>query len=230
MASSVEALISRVKATSDYYAILGVPRDASSADITKAYRKLALKLHPDKCSLEGGTDAFKAVSNAFSVLKDEEKRKHYDRFGSEGPAVQGGGAGAPEDMEELFRQMFRDHPAFRNGGAGFRGFPGASGATAGGMPHGAPFFFTTMPGGGGGGPGVQPIRLPPALSALFRFIPLQLAIPMFLFLLVFLFAKIVAFFSTRALYFAPLFIFPVPNRIRTAGFLCVVVAGMLGFI
>ena len=71
MSDSSESLISRINGTEDLYEILGVPRDVEKAGLVKAYRKLALKLHPDKCSLEGSDDAFKKVSSAFSVLKDE---------------------------------------------------------------------------------------------------------------------------------------------------------------
>lgn len=76
-------------ANKDYYAILGIPRDASQDDIKKAFRKLAHKHHPDK---EGGDEAkFKEANEAYGVLSDSEKRKRYDQFGSaEGPAGFGG--------------------------------------------------------------------------------------------------------------------------------------------
>jgi molecular chaperone DnaJ len=73
----------------DYYAALGVPKDASAADIKKAYRKLARDLHPDKNpDNKAAEDKFKAVSEAYDVLADETKRKEYDEarslFGSGG--------------------------------------------------------------------------------------------------------------------------------------------------
>lgn len=76
----------------DYYDILGVSRDASEAEIKKAYRTLAHKYHPDKDS--GDEEKFKEVNEAYSVLSDKQKRAQYDQFGSAGPGMGGfGGAG-----------------------------------------------------------------------------------------------------------------------------------------
>jgi len=66
----------------DYYQALEVPRDASKADIQKAYRKLARKYHPDINKEPGAEDKFKKVSEAYEVLKDPEKRKSYDSLGA----------------------------------------------------------------------------------------------------------------------------------------------------
>jgi curved DNA-binding protein len=65
----------------DYYEVLGVPRDASADDIRRAYRKLARQYHPDVNKEEGADDRFKEVSEAYEVLRDEEKRERYDRLG-----------------------------------------------------------------------------------------------------------------------------------------------------
>eukprot|EP00697_Spironema_sp_BW2_P011413 gnl/Spiro4/2708_TR1310_c0_g1_i1.p1 gnl/Spiro4/2708_TR1310_c0_g1~~gnl/Spiro4/2708_TR1310_c0_g1_i1.p1 ORF type:complete len:295 (-),score=54.58 gnl/Spiro4/2708_TR1310_c0_g1_i1:111-935(-) len=65
----------------DYYTVLGIARDASADEVKKAYRKLALKWHPDKNQSPQATDKFKRISEAFAVLGDEAKREHYDRFG-----------------------------------------------------------------------------------------------------------------------------------------------------
>jgi len=68
----------------DYYEILGVNRDASKPEIKKAYRKLALKYHPDKNKDEGAEEKFKEISEAYAVLYDDEKRKLYDNYGHAG--------------------------------------------------------------------------------------------------------------------------------------------------
>lgn len=99
----------------DYYQILGVRKDASEDQIKRAYRKLAMKYHPDHAKGDKSSeDKFKKISEAYAVLSDKEKRKQYDRFGSEG-----------------FRQHYSQEDIFRNfdfgsifrefgfGGAGF---------------------------------------------------------------------------------------------------------------
>ncbi len=72
----------------DYYETLGVARDASEDDIRRAYRKLARKHHPDVSKEEGAEDRFKAISEAYEVLRDPEKRERYDRFGANWKAGQ----------------------------------------------------------------------------------------------------------------------------------------------
>lgn len=81
----------------DYYSVLGVEKSASQDELKKAYKKLALKFHPDKNQAPGADEAFKTISVAFSVLGDEEKRKNFDRFGvSNSPnGSPGGGAAGP---------------------------------------------------------------------------------------------------------------------------------------
>lgn len=79
-------------AKADYYEILGVPRNASEADIKKAYRRLAMKHHPDRNAEDKAAEAkFKEVQEAYDVLCDPQKRAAYDQFGHAG--VEGGGAG-----------------------------------------------------------------------------------------------------------------------------------------
>jgi len=68
----------------DYYEILGVSRDASKGEIKKAYRRLALKYHPDKNPDKDAEEKFKEISEAYAVLYDDEKRGMYDRFGHAG--------------------------------------------------------------------------------------------------------------------------------------------------
>ncbi len=69
----------------DYYSVLGVSKSASDAEIKKAYRKLAMKYHPDHSKgNKGAEEKFKKISEAYAVLSDKDKRKEYDTFGSEG--------------------------------------------------------------------------------------------------------------------------------------------------
>lgn len=87
----------RHKMGKDYYAILGVPRNASEEDLKKAYKKMALKWHPDrnKDNKEAAEEKFKEIAEAYDVLSDTQKRKVFDQFGEEG--LKGGvpeGAGA----------------------------------------------------------------------------------------------------------------------------------------
>lgn len=79
----------------DYYKILGISKSASDDEIKKAYRKLALKYHPDKNKAPGAEDKFKEVAEAYEVLSDKKKRDVFDQYGEEGlkGGLGGGGAG-----------------------------------------------------------------------------------------------------------------------------------------
>ena len=78
-------------AEKNYYDILGVKKDASDAEINRAYRKLAAKYHPDVNHEPGAEEKFKKINEAYEVLHDQQKRAQYDQFGSAGP--QGGFGG-----------------------------------------------------------------------------------------------------------------------------------------
>jgi molecular chaperone DnaJ len=112
----------------DYYEVLGISKSATADEVKRAYRKLAMKHHPDK---HGGDDAqFKEVNEAYEVLKDDQKRSQYDQFGHNGPfgaGQQGGGAqgfnGANFDFSQFqnaggFGDIF--DMFFQQGGGGGR--------------------------------------------------------------------------------------------------------------
>jgi molecular chaperone DnaJ len=95
----------------DYYQVLDVPRTASEADIKKAYRRLAMKFHPDRNPDDHeATDKFKEVKEAYEVLTDAQKRAAYDQFGHAGiEGMRGGGAGgAGFDPRDAFGDIFGD--------------------------------------------------------------------------------------------------------------------------
>ncbi|KAG0199622.1 hypothetical protein BGX28_007127 [Mortierella sp. GBA30] len=118
----------------DYYNILGVSKDADEDQIKKAYRKLALKFHPDKNSAPDAQKKFHDISEAYEVLSDKNKRAVFDQFGEEG--LKGGASAGPGGP----------------GGAG--GFPGGFGGFPGG--GGTTFSFTSGAPGGGMGGGFTP--------------------------------------------------------------------------
>jgi molecular chaperone DnaJ len=111
----------------DYYEVLGVSKSASEQEIKKAYRKLALKYHPDKNPDDKTAEGkFKEAAEAYEVLSKPEKRKRYDQFGHagmSGAAGGGGFGGAGMSMDDIF-EHFGD--IFGGGfGGGFGGFGGA---------------------------------------------------------------------------------------------------------
>jgi molecular chaperone DnaJ len=114
----------------DYYEVLGVARDASSADIKKAFRQLALKLHPDRNPGDKQAEAaFKEAAEAYEILGDEQKRSVYDRFGHDG--VQGAGMGGGfQNQDEIFSHF---HDIFGD----LFGFGGSGGARRRGPRRGA---------------------------------------------------------------------------------------------
>ena len=114
----------------DYYQVLGVDKKAAADEIKKAYRKLALKWHPDKNPNKGAEEKFKKISEAYAVLSDTEKRQQYDQFGSADQYRQ------QHTQEDIFRNFDLDE-ILR--GFGFGGSRGGGGRTT---------FRTTRRGGG----------------------------------------------------------------------------------
>lgn len=113
----------------DYYEVLGVDKGASAEDIKKAYRKMAIKYHPDKNpDNPQAEEKFKEAAEAYEVLSDEAKRKRYDQFGHQGVNGGGfGGNGGGPNMEDIFSQfgdIFGDGSPFGSffgGGMGGQG-------------------------------------------------------------------------------------------------------------
>ncbi|GAA5852946.1 hypothetical protein JCM8547_004744 [Rhodosporidiobolus lusitaniae] len=153
------AMVARVKKckVTAYYEILELQKSCGDGEVKKAYRKLALGLHPDKNLAPGAEEAFKMVSKAFTVLSDPQKRAIYDQTGGD-PESRGGGGGGGGGGG------FARHPGFSRGGFGgdgdgqeelspedlFRFFFG-QGSAMGGGPFGGPMgSFGSM--GMGGGP------------------------------------------------------------------------------
>jgi len=103
-----------------FYDTLGVKPNANDNELKKAYRKLALKYHPDKNTEPGSAEKFKEISFAYEVLADPEKRKIYDQHGEQGIKEGGGGAGmhSPMDIFDMF---------FGGGGGGMGGMFGGMG-------------------------------------------------------------------------------------------------------
>ena len=115
-------------AKQDYYATLGVAREASSDDLKKAYRKLAMQYHPDRNPGDKQAEAkFKEINEAYDVLKDEQKRAAYDRYGHAAFENGGGGAGAggfgftEGGIGDIFEQMFGDFMGGQRRGGNARG-------------------------------------------------------------------------------------------------------------
>src|SRR6185369_7292525 len=107
----------------DYYEVLVVERNASADEVRKAYKREALKHHPDRNPGDATAEMkFKAVNEAYQVLSDDEKRQIYDQFGHAG--LEGGGMGGGDasdvfaHMQDLFAEMFSG--GFGFGGAGRR--------------------------------------------------------------------------------------------------------------
>lgn len=101
----------------DYYEVLGVARDASAGEIKKAYRKIALKNHPDRNPGDDeAVERFKEASEAFDVLSDDTKRSRYDQYGHAG--LSGAGGGGFQDVGDIFSAFGDIFDSFGFGGGG----------------------------------------------------------------------------------------------------------------
>jgi molecular chaperone DnaJ len=110
----------------DYYEVLGLNKAASETDIKKAYRKLALKYHPDKNPDDkSAEDKFKEAAEAYEVLSNADKKGRYDQFGHSGMGGQGGFGGGGMNMDDIFSQ-FGDVFGGAFGGGGHRGSSGGT--------------------------------------------------------------------------------------------------------
>ncbi|AET40362.1 type I HSP40 co-chaperone HLJ1 Ecym_5626 [Eremothecium cymbalariae DBVPG len=124
-----------------FYELLQIDKEASDSDVKKAYRKLAIKLHPDKNRHPRAAEAFKKINRAFEVLSDENKRKVYDQIGCD-----------PDDRAAAQESYRRGGGSGQEGGSGFEPFP-SEGMFFRGPGNGPEDIFDFLfRAGGGGGP------------------------------------------------------------------------------
>ncbi|MBQ8047104.1 MAG: molecular chaperone DnaJ [Prevotella sp.] len=117
----------------DYYEVLGVDKKATEDEIKKAYRKIAIKYHPDRNpGNKEAEEKFKEAAEAYDVLHDPQKRQQYDQFGFDAPGGFGGFSGGGFSMDDIFSQFGSVFSDFFGGG-GFSGF--SSGSSAGSRQH-----------------------------------------------------------------------------------------------
>ena len=93
----------------DYYEVLGVSKNASDDEIKRAFRKLAVKYHPDRCKDADAADKFAEISEAHEILSDKNKRAEYDQFGFNGPSGFSD-FGKGFDPFEMFARHFGGNP------------------------------------------------------------------------------------------------------------------------
>lgn len=189
----LEEVLARICKAKDYYEILDVPRNASTADIKKSYRKLALILHPDKCKAAGAEDCFKKVSSAYNCLQNEVSRRSYDLSGTENNQSNPFHGNANEIFEEFLRSQ---------GGAG--GFQFSSNGSGVHFHMGEPFT------------GISSFESMPYLQFLkpiVRFIPWQLVAVSILLFVLYVLKLIFSIFFSRLFLFLPI-LFLAPPRFK----------------
>ena len=194
------SLIKRINGTEDFYRILNVDKDATTAQIKKEFRLLARVVHPDKCSVPGAEDAFKKVNAAHKCLSNEESRRHYDLTGGE-MNEDGGQSPFGAGGADIFAEMFRNH------------------AQAGGGD-----------GGGGGNAGFRTINLNDLLPEKLQMVlKLPGVGPLLLIICGVLFFKVLAWLMSLSLYIlAALYL--TPAKVRWWLVLLILLLSLLGFI
>lgn len=112
----------------DYYEVLGMDKGSSSDEIKKAYRKIAIKYHPDKNPDDPtAEDKFKEAAEAYEILSSPEKKQRYDQFGHRGMGASGGGRGGSMNMDDIFSQFGDIFGGDGGGGSPFDSFFGGGG-------------------------------------------------------------------------------------------------------
>lgn len=216
----------------DYYAVLGLSRNCSDDEIRKAYKKAAIRYHPDKNKGDRvAEENFKRISEAFSVLSDQQKRAAYDRWGKDGARVaeQNEGQATPfrayTDAEEMFRQFFGPQ------GDGFPFATGGGGATF--FVNGRSFRFGSFGRQQGQREGSDDGNVPEYVRVLQQLVavvppPLLILGGASLFLVCLrVFSALAAVAVSRMHFIIPVVLF-VPERMRPVSILGIVLLGLIG--
>jgi DnaJ family protein B protein 12 len=215
-------IVHAIQRAKDYYEMFGVSKTASETELKKAYRKLALQLHPDKNTAPGAEDAFKKVNKAWDVLSDSNKRATYDSFGPEAAEGRpGASGGSPFNGGSPFGGGFQ-------GGGGFNGVPLEEILRRFQQGGGGGFSFNGFPGAGGGAEGGSPSFDLKTIGAILKSIGPQgliYAIPLFLMA----FQALSGLLSAMATYWYVLLIFPlIPKHMRARAIMMFVMWSLFG--